>query len=596
VNGFDLSPLRISLQTAAAATLLTFLLGIAAARAMAAYRGRLRGLLDGILTLPLVLPPTVAGFFLLLIFGRASVIGRVLEQIGIRIVFSWPGTVVAATVVAFPLMYRTALGGFEQVSPNLLGAARTLGAGEWRTFHRVLVPLARPGILAGTVLAFARALGEFGATLMLAGNIPGRTQTMPIAIFFAAEGGDMRRALLWVGLTAAMSLASVAALHHWGAPRREPRQSAPPEPAAISIPSPPPMPARAELNVEVHRRLPGFELHVRFSNRGRMLGLLGASGSGKSMTLAVIAGLEAPEAGRIELNGRILFDAKTGIRVPPAARKVGVVFQNDALFPHLTARENIAFGLYALPAGERDRRVAEWARLAHVDGLLDRYPDQLSGGQRQRVALARALAMQPDALLLDEPFTGLDPHLRRQLEEEMRAVLAAYHGAVILVTHDRSEAFRMCEEIVVLADGRVAGAGPRGELFANPRTLAAARVTGCKNIVPVRAAAPDRVTVAEWGCTLTVHGPVPPATSYIGVRAHSVRLSAEPGGTNTFACQIVDAVESPFEVTVYLALNGGRIEADLPTHEWERLASQPQLWVSLDPGKLLLLRDTMQHA
>ena len=140
VNDFDFSPLRISLETAAAATVLTFVLGIAAARAMAGWHGRGRGLVDGILILPLVLPPTVAGFFLLLIFGRSSAVGRLLEHLGVSIVFSWPGTVVAATVVAFPLMYRTALGGFEQVSPNLLGAARTLGAGEWRTFRRVLLP------------------------------------------------------------------------------------------------------------------------------------------------------------------------------------------------------------------------------------------------------------------------------------------------------------------------------------------------------------------------------------------------------------------------------------------------------------------------
>lgn len=192
---FDLSPLWISLRTSAAATAAAFVLGIAAAHAMSRYRGRGRGLIDGLFLLPLVLPPTVVGFFLLLLFGRRSVIGHALEHIGLTIAFSWPATVLTATVIAFPLMYRTTLGAFEQVNPNLLGAARTLGAGEWRTFTRVLLPLAWPGVIAGTVLAFARALGEFGATLMLAGNIPGRTQTMPVAIFFAAEGGDMGRAV-----------------------------------------------------------------------------------------------------------------------------------------------------------------------------------------------------------------------------------------------------------------------------------------------------------------------------------------------------------------------------------------------------------------
>jgi molybdate ABC transporter permease protein len=154
-----------------------------------------RAWIDGVLTLPLVLPPTVVGFFLLLLLGRRSFIGHALEQIGVVIVFSWPATVIAATVVAFPLMYRTTLGAFEQVNPNLLDAARTLGASEGTVFRRVLLPMAAPGVLAGTVLAFARAMGEFGATLMLAGNIPGRTQTMPIAIFSAAEGGDMQRGI-----------------------------------------------------------------------------------------------------------------------------------------------------------------------------------------------------------------------------------------------------------------------------------------------------------------------------------------------------------------------------------------------------------------
>src|SRR5690348_10085704 len=180
---------------------------------MYGVQGRWRAWIDGVLTLPLVLPPTVVGFFLLLTFGRRSFTGQVLEKIGVTIVFSWPATVIAATVVAFPLMYRTSLGALEQVNPTLLQAARTLGASEWAIFRRVQLPLAAPGVLAGTVLAFARAMGEFGATLMLAGNIPGRTQTMPIAIFSAAESGDMRGALLWVGLIVVLSLAMIRLLH-----------------------------------------------------------------------------------------------------------------------------------------------------------------------------------------------------------------------------------------------------------------------------------------------------------------------------------------------------------------------------------------------
>ena len=209
----DASPLIISVATTFAATVATFFLGMIAARMMYGVRGGLRAWIDGILTLPLVLPPTVVGFFLLLIFGRRSFIGRALEHVGVTIAFSWPATVIAATVIAFPLMYRTTLGAFEQVNPTLLEAARTLSASEWVVFRRVLLPLAGPGVIAGTVLAFARSLGEFGATLMLAGNIPGRTQTMPIAIFSAAEGGDMNAALLWVVLIVVVSLAIIRLLN-----------------------------------------------------------------------------------------------------------------------------------------------------------------------------------------------------------------------------------------------------------------------------------------------------------------------------------------------------------------------------------------------
>jgi molybdate transport system permease protein len=211
----DFSPIWISLKTACTATFLTFFLGIAAAWYVANNRGKLKGLIDGLLTLPMVLPPTVAGFFLLLIFGKRGPIGRILLSLGVSVIFSWQATVIAATVVSFPLMYKTARAAFEQIDGNILNAARTLGVSEWNVFWRVSVPLARPGIAAGTVLAFARAMGEFGATLMVAGGIPGRTQTIPIAIFFAAEGGEMDKALILVLFISGISLASMVLMNYW---------------------------------------------------------------------------------------------------------------------------------------------------------------------------------------------------------------------------------------------------------------------------------------------------------------------------------------------------------------------------------------------
>lgn len=211
----DLSPLWISAKTAFTATVLTFFSGIAAAWFVAGYRGKLKGVADSVLTLPMVLPPTVVGFFLLIVFGRNGPVGKLLYSLGAQVIFSWPAAVIAASTVAFPLMYKTARGAFEQVDRNLIHAARTLGVSEWRIFWRVTVPLAWPGIAAGTVLAFARALGEFGATLMVAGNIPGKTQTIPVAIFFAAEGGEMDKALLWVVLIFVISLTVMTLMNFW---------------------------------------------------------------------------------------------------------------------------------------------------------------------------------------------------------------------------------------------------------------------------------------------------------------------------------------------------------------------------------------------
>src|ERR1700735_552131 len=212
---FDLSPIWISLKTALTATALVFILGLGAAGWRAGRRSRLWDLLDGLFLLPLVLPPTVVGFFLLVLFGRNGPLGRLLWSFGVTVVFSWPATVVAATVIAFPLMYLTARGALEQLDPSVLEAARTLGASEWEVFTAVALPLIWPGILAGTVLSFARALGEFGATLMLAGNIPGRPETIPVAIYFAIEAGDMRQALGWSAVVLVISLAVLAAMGAW---------------------------------------------------------------------------------------------------------------------------------------------------------------------------------------------------------------------------------------------------------------------------------------------------------------------------------------------------------------------------------------------
>lgn len=222
---FDPAPLWISLKTAAVSTFITFLLGNLAAWIAAKSKSRFKGLIDGIFMLPLVLPPTVLGFFILLILGKNGPVGKILFALGTTIIFTWPAAVISATVVAFPLMYKTARGAFEQIDADILNAARTLGVSEWKVFRKVAVPIAWPGIAAGTILAFARALGEFGATLMVAGNIPGKTQTIPVAIYFAVEGGEMGKALTWVIMVVIISLIAIVGMNYWTTGNRKPQTS-----------------------------------------------------------------------------------------------------------------------------------------------------------------------------------------------------------------------------------------------------------------------------------------------------------------------------------------------------------------------------------
>jgi molybdate transport system permease protein len=578
-------------------------------------RGALRAWIDGILTLPLVLPPTVVGFFLLLLFGRRSLVGHALQQAGITIIFSWPATVIAATVVAFPLMYRTTLGAFEQVNPTFLQAARTLGASEWRVFRQVLFPLAAPGIIAGTVLAFARAMGEFGATLMLAGNIPGRTQTMPLAIFSAVEDGDMRLALEWVALIVVISLGMIRLLNRQGNARKSARMDGglsgqvdagalPAVPGVFSRRTEPGA-ASSTLEFSLEKGLERFRLQVQLHAGRGAVGILGASGAGKSMTLRLIAGVAEPDGGRIVLNGRVLYDSATGQNVRCALRKIGIVFQDYALFPHMTVGENVGFGLGALSRMERHRVIAQHLQRMHIPELADRYPEEISGGQRQRVAIARCMAIQPDVLLLDEPFAALDPHLRRQTEEQLRETLAEYSGAILFVTHDMEEAFRFCSDLVVLDAGQMIASGPKHEIFERPSSVVVARLTGCKNIVAARRADVQRIAVDAWQCELQTSSAVADTLTHVGIRSHQIAVAIEGGPAedatsaqgNTFPCWLMGTSEAPHEMTLYLRLHQpaqgddpAHLQVDLPKDSWRALMAHSQPWsVRLDPSRLLLL-------
>jgi molybdate transport system permease protein len=211
----NLSPLWISLKVSFFATIITLFLGTMVAYGMYRYQGKARSLLDGFLMTPLILPPTVVGFILLILLGKNGVLGQILDQWNLRLIFTWYAAVLAAIVVSFPLMYRATLGAFEQVDPLILDAARIDGASEWDLFLHMTLPLAGPGIGAGTVLTFGRALGEFGATLMVAGNIPGQTQTMPMAIYFAVEAGAIAEGWFWTVVILLMALWGIVLVNVW---------------------------------------------------------------------------------------------------------------------------------------------------------------------------------------------------------------------------------------------------------------------------------------------------------------------------------------------------------------------------------------------
>lgn len=210
----DYSPLWISIKVASLATVFTFFLGLLAARWVLSL-GKIRFVIDGIFSLPMVLPPTVVGFFLLVLFGKNSAFGLLLMSMGLNVLFTWQGAVISAAVVSFPIMYRTSIGAFEQVDKNLLSAARTLGMSEVRLFFKVLMPVSWPGVAAAAILSFARALGEFGATIMLAGNIPGKTQTMSVAIYTAMQSGNRELAYRWVAIIMTISFLTIFLMNYW---------------------------------------------------------------------------------------------------------------------------------------------------------------------------------------------------------------------------------------------------------------------------------------------------------------------------------------------------------------------------------------------
>lgn len=341
--------------------------------------------------------------------------------------------------------------------------------------------------------------------------------------------------------------------------------------------------------VDIEKSFGDFLLKVKFEAADETLALLGASGCGKSMTLKCIAGIESPDRGRIVVDDTVFFDSDSKINMSPQERRTGLMFQNYALFPNMTVLQNIQAGARREKnKNKRETAVSEIMDSFGLAELAGHYPHQLSGGQQQRVALARILVSAPRILLLDEPFSALDSHLRFQMEQEVRRAVRSFGKTVIMVSHDREEVYRMADSIAVMDNGSVEAVGAKEEVFRDPQTRSGALLTGCRNISAAKKIGERRIFASDWGIQLDVSGD-PENVSYVGVRMREIK---QGGGPNSFRCKTVEVIENTFSYTVMLrpvGADGEPVGWELGKDEWEAICcDEPE--ISVPPESVLLLR------
>ncbi|MFJ6755196.1 ABC transporter permease [Streptomyces sp. NPDC091273] len=537
--------LKLSLLVSLWALGLSLLLGVPLAWLLARVPFKGKALVRSLVLLPMVLPPTVGGVALLLGFGRRGLLGPWLEDsFGITLPFHTSGAVVAATFVAMPFLVISlegALGGLKQSYEE---TAASLGASPVRVFFTVTLPMVAPGLIAGAALTWARALGEFGATITFAGNLPGTTQTLPLQVYLLLQ--DRPEAATSVSLLLlAIAMGVLIALRgRWtGTPvaAREAAAAAPPvtdeAPAAApdtvrdtgsgSESAAPPESAPHEAgHWPLHATVTGFNQLTLAAEPGTTIAVVGENGAGKTTLLRALLGLTPRAHADLRLG-----DADV-TALPPHKRQVAWVPQDGALFPHLSALANTAYGLRARGVARADaRREAQaWLDRLGVGHLAQRKPAQLSGGQAQRVALARALAARPRLLLLDEPLAALDQTTRARVRHTLRTHLAGFGGVCLIVTHDPVEAVSLADRVLVLADGRTLQDAPPAEVSRHPRSPWVARMLG-RNAWPGIASA-DGLALAEGG-RLVVAEALPEGAQALAIIApEAVSVHRErPGGS-----------------------------------------------------------------
>lgn len=346
------------------------------------------------------------------------------------------------------------------------------------------------------------------------------------------------------------------------------------------------------LEVDIKKTVGKFTLDVKFEAEQEIFALLGASGCGKSMTLRCIAGIDTPDEGRIVLNGRTLYDSEQKINLTPQKRNVGYMFQDYALFPNMTVVKNIMAGMGKNPSMDVVQRYIEMFQL---NGLEEHLPRQLSGGQKQRVALARMMAAEPEILLLDEPLSALDAYLKWQMEEELLEVLKRVDKTVLFVSHSRDEVYHLCDTVCVLEKGHMETIQGKREFFANPQTVAAARISGVRNISVAKRLSDHELLAEEWNVRFYCEVSIREDLAFVGIRAHYIEISSEAaeGSRNVVAMNVDHLFEQQFESELVLdpgVENGKKMRLLMEKEKAEMLARQKQIYIHVPGEALLLLR------
>ena len=346
------------------------------------------------------------------------------------------------------------------------------------------------------------------------------------------------------------------------------------------------------LLVDIEKKTGDFKLSVKFEIEKEVMGLLGASGCGKSMTLKCIAGIEKPDKGRIVLDDKVLFDSDKKINVPTRKRKIGYLFQDYALFPNMTVKGNIMCAMSEKNMAEYEEIITRF----YIKELQNLYPYQLSGGQKQRVAMARLLAAKPDVVLLDEPFSALDSFLKWQIEKELLKVFESYDKTFIYVSHDRNEIYRMTDKMAVMENGSIVEQGYKKELFSHPKTLATTLLTGCKNFTDLEKIDDLTYRAVQWGTILKIPYKSEEKFKFAGYRAHFFTPVPCMEEANVIECSVENVIEDTFSVILVLrsvdVTNEGdwsSIRYELSKEEYARLKAPSKLFLKINPDKLIML-------